>query len=622
MLSAGANIDQSVRYKSSVVQNVKGIIMLSDRAIAELKAAPMLCIDIETKDPLLTTHGPGCYRGDGYVCGLAVGAGDIKDYLSFRHPDTTSEEECRNRKIAADLLQTSSTKVGANLMYDLEWLRHEGSIVNGTLEDILFAEPLIDEYSNKYDLDSLGQKYLGMSKKSDVLERYCTTMGWQGKPVSNIWRMPSEVAAEYACVDVELPPLVLAKQKEEMERQGLIPTYNLEIGLIPLLLQMRKQGVRIDLPMLHKVIHQTTEKRFEASERVIAWAGREVSHTSGQIAKVFDERGVPYPRNPPTPKMREKGKPGNPNIDKHVLKNLSKEYPICKDILEWRQYDTLTSLFFLPYLDFHVNGRIHGQFHPLRSNEYGTVAGRFSASKPNLQQVSGDEEDDGAQYIRSLFIPEDGHFWAKLDYSQVEYRITAHYAIGIGSDKLRKSYIDDPTTDYHALVQKWTGLKRRRVKNLNFGAAYGMGAATAATSFGWTFDEAEANMQKLHKAAPYLKKTRNAVNNKAKQRGHIFTALGRKARFHPTRSPYSFFNRLIQGSAADVMKMGMVKAYDKGLFEVLLPHLTVHDEIDVSVPKTVEGVEALQELKHTMETAMTFDVPLLIDCKTGPNWGE
>ena len=602
-------------------------MLLPDNLIDALVNADETAIDIETKDPKLTTHGPGCYRGDGHICGLSASAGNgASVYLPFAHPDVSVKDAAKYRNIAALVLNSESSKVGANIMYDLEWLGHEGFTVRGAIHDVQFAEPLLDEYSRSFRLDSLAKKYEGDSKKTSILEDYNDKMGWKGKAITNIWRMPSEVAGEYAIKDVELPLEIIKKQRRELEKQGLMEVYQMECDLIPLLLQMRKQGVRLDMEKLESVVSHVTEKRFQATEELEEWAGFGINPNSTHaLAKMFDKKGIPYPLNQPTEKMRLKGKPGNPNLDKRVLASMVKDYPVCQSILDWRHNNTLASTFLLNYLDFQVDGRIHGSFHPLRSDDYGTVSGRFSASKPNLQNVPGDNEDDGemvGQIIRSFFMPEIDYDWAKLDYSQVEYRIMAHYAMGPKSEELRESYNLDPTTDYHALVMEWTGLERKAVKRLNFGAAYGMGIATSAANNGWTMEEAETNMKKLHGAAPYIKPTRNAVNNAAKRRGYIYTIMGRRARFHPSRSQFSFFNRLIQGSAADVMKKGMVDAYKHGLFDVLLPHLTVHDEIGVSVPRSQAGTEALAELKYDMEHAIKFNVPLLVDCSMGANWAE
>lgn len=602
---------------------------MQENEVNRLLEADQMAIDIESKDPDLMERGPGTHRGEGFICGLSVGCEGFSDYLSLRHPDTETDETERNKRIITELLKSPHQKVGTNLMYDLEWLEYEGYTIKGERQDVQYAEPLIDEYRRSYALSSLAKKYSSQRKATNVLEDYNSMMGWGGKAINNIWRMPSRIAGEYAKVDAELPLEIFKKQKRILETENLWEVYRMEMDLIPLMLQMRRQGVRLDMDLMKRTTQQVTDKHFQLKEQIFEWSRYEFNPSaSGQLAKVFDAKKIAYPRNKPTTKMAEKGLPGNPNLDKMALAAMTKLDPICATILEYRHYDTIINMFLQPYLELAVDGRLYGSLHPLRSDKYGTVSGRFSASKPNLQQVSAADEDgeeDTAmrgRIIRSLFIPEEGHKWAKADYSQVEYRIMAHYASGRGSEELREKYKADKNTDFHKLIQEQTGVDRRTAKRLNFGGAYGMGVNTTAELFGWTMEEAEDFMNTYHANAPYVKATRKAVAAVCSRRGYIFTLLGRKARIHSSRKLHSMFNRLIQGSAADVMKKAMVNSYEAGLYNVLKPHLTVHDELDVSYKDNSEGRDALRELVHIMETCVELSVPLLVDCHVGKNWAE
>ena len=599
--------------------------------IAKLMQCNLMGVDIETKDPKLVSHGTGVYRGDGYVVGVAF-AGDngANCYIPLRHPDVSEKVSKHNSAVIDLLLKSAITKVYANGLYDLDWLINgEGREVNGGFEDIQLAEPLLDEYARSYSLDTLSKKYLGQTKKSDVLEQYADQMGWKGKAIAHLWQMPSSVAAEYASFDALAPVKIIQLQHHELERQGLMELYRIECRNVPLLLQMRKQGVRIDVKKYMSTIEYITESKYNVEQRIFKWAEDEINiGSTSQLAKVLDRKGIIYPRNPPTEKMKAAGKPGNANLDKMSLLKLAEHDPLFNDILNWRKYNTTINLFLQPYAELKVKDRLHCNFHPLRSDNYGTVSGRFSASKPNLQQVSAKEFDDDGDgewsgpIIRELFIPEEGCKWAKADYSQVEYRIGAHYALGRGAQEIRDAYNNDPNIDYHAMMQERTGFSRRDTKRVNFGGAYGIGALSATKLFGWSFDEATEILRQFHAAAPFIKTTRDKVMHTAQNRGYIHTILGRRARVHPSRKVFSMYNRLIQGSAADIMKKGMVDCYEAGLYHVLIPHLTVHDEIDVSVPATKEAEEALQEQSRLMEEAVKLSVPLKVDCHTGANWAE
>lgn len=602
------------------------------------KDTDLLGVDIETKDPKLRTLGPGMYRGDGYITGLSLATDNVAVYLDLAHPDTAPETFQRNINIIKDVLSAGNEKVGANFIYDLDWLgsKNYGVTVGGKWNDVQYAEPLLDEYRTSYSLAALAKHYELTPKASGVLEHYCAAQGWKTSkecpPQAHIWRMPSDVVRRYAELDASLVVQIMRRQRPELARQGLEDIYDVEVGLTPLLLRMRQQGVRINRPLYKKTAFVVADKLYELKTDIFEWAGTEFNiGSTAQLAKLFDQRNIAYPRNEQTPLMKARGVPGNPCLDKEVLTQLSKEgYTICKKILQYRHYETMCNMFLIPYSDFMVGDRIHCQFHPLRSDEYGAVSGRFSSAKPNLQQVSAQQDDDFSdgnellkgQVLRRLFIPEEGCDWAKLDYSQVEYRIAAHYAYGPGADELRAAYNDNPKTDYHQRIQDMTNFDRRTSKRLNFGASYGMGYKTAAKKFYWSEEEAEMFMEGYHKAAPYLRVTRKKVVERAERKGFIFTLLGRRARVHPSRKLHSLFNRLIQGTAADIMKKAMVESWKAGVYNVLMPHLTVHDELDVSVPCTPEGKEALETLNRTMETCVQLKVPLIADCHTAKNWAD
>jgi len=223
---------------------------------------------------------------------------------------------------------------------------------------------------------------------------------------------------------------------------------------------------------------------------------------------------------------------------------------------------------------------------------------------------------------REPFVPLPGHKWMKIDYSQIEYRFTAHFALGEGSDAVRAKYNDDPNTDYHQIIIDLTGLKRRFAKNLNFGVAYGMGARHMADYFQWELQYCYDILDIYHSRAPYIKTTSDKVQQIALRRGYIKTFLNRRSHLVDKKKAYTMFCRLTQGSAADLMKKAMVDTYEAGVYDVLPLHLTVHDELDTSVPPTMEGVEAVLELQHIMENCITLDVPIIADIEFGNSWAH
>lgn len=582
-----------------------------------LNNSKMISVDIETYDPELKGKGPGVQRKDGNILGVSI-ANDtgFSEYYNVGHRRTDKEEKQKNVNYLKEVLGNNIDKVGANILYDLDWLQNsKGITVNGKIHDVQYAEPLLDEYALRYNLDALSKKYLGEGKFKTEIQKFCDERGLKGDARQHLYMMPYEIVRQYAKVDAEEPIKIIQRQLQALKVEGLDKLYEMEIGLIPLLLQMRTVGVRIDSFQTLKT-KKMLERDLLRREKSFFSSYGEINYKSTkQLAPIFDDLGIPYPK---TDK-------GNPSITQDMLKTLSDKYEICGDIVKLKKLARVISATFQNVLiDANTNGRIFATFAPLKSDDKGTVSGRFSSFNPNLQQVPAKNENFGKE-VRSCFIPEEGQDWGKLDYSQIEYRVLAHYAQGERADEVREKYRENPNTDYHQLVMDWTKFNRKIAKNLNFGCMYAMGIKTCSEKFRWSLEDSKLFINKYHREAPYVKTTMNNVINVSKGRGYIKTILGRKARVSDEIKKYGkeyiMFNRLIQGSAADIMKKGMVDAYDKGLFNVLTPHLTVHDELDISIPRNKEGKEAVLELKHTMENCVDLKVPIKVDLEIGSSWG-
>ena len=581
------------------------------------KEAKIIVLDTESYDPELTEKGTGVYRKDGYLLGFSVRffPGEFSEYYNLGHKGADPEEKNKNIAYLKDIINSGVPILGTNIIYDLDWIKGlYGVFPKGHIHDILIAEPLIDENKMHYSLDSLAQDYLYMGKVKNELEDLCRAKGLSGDFRKHLWMFPYEMVREYAIGDVDLPLAIFNKQVPILKKEGLWELYKLETRLIPLLLQMRSTGVRISNPMINCGTKMLYNKIKKLKSSLYEEYGEFNIKSGKQIARIFDELNIPYP-------ITDKG---NPNLDKNTLPLI--EHPMVDKILAIRNYDTILKTFFInSFTHMNVNGRIHCNFNPLKQDDSGTISGRFSSTKPNLQQIPSSEAM--GKLSRSVFIPEEGHIWSKIDYSQIEYRLIAHYASGPKSEEIRRQYREDPKTDYHKLIMSWVEeLDRKNAKRINFGAAYAMGAETCAKKFGWSLDFAVALLEKYHENVPFIKYTRREVSDIANRRGYIRTILNRRARvtdyMRNNRKVYSIFNRLIQGSAADIMKKAMVDAYEKGLYNILVPHLTVHDELDQSVPPTKEGKEALLELKRTMEETIKFKVPIIADVEIGPSWGQ
>lgn len=608
-----------------------------------MRNSRIISIDIETKDSDLIKMGPGVYRSiphdynneHGYILGVSmVDECNNKGYWNLGHYDCTKELRDKNLSYLKEILGNSAIKIGQNLLYDLDWLENWAMIkVNGPLIDVGIAEGLLDENQRKYNLDFMGKKYFGENegKMKDELQDFCDINNFKGDVRKWLWKMPHYLVEKYAIQDVDLPMKIWKIQESKLEEEELIDLMKLECALIRTLLLMRKTGVKIDTKKRDEnsmiLIDKVEEIYFNLTKQI----GQSFNfRSSQQLAKVFEQFEVPYA-------VTEKG---NPSITRDVLLRLEKgqtvgfdgelikdeeRIELGKNLVELRRADKILKSFVNGSLVKYITkgDLIHCSFYNMLTDQFGTRSGRFSSANPNLQQIPSRGVDDYYGHLaRVPFIPFDNCWWVKFDYSQIEYRFMAHFARGPGSDKVRQEYNDNPNIDYHQYIQDLTGLKRRFAKNLNFGVAYGMGANHMAEFFQWTLEYCYDMLNTYHSNAPFVKSTIRKVESIAKRRGYIKTFLKRRSRLIDPNKAYTMFCRLMQGSAADLMKKAMYEIYDAGIFDVLSPHLTVHDEIDVSVPKTKEGIEACLETRNIMETCVQLKVPIVTDMEIGDNWSE
>jgi len=604
---------------------------------------PRIALDIEGVDPDIKTKGPGAHRKDGKVVGVGIAYSSTRAiYYPLAHADTSRCIPSPGRFY--DWLREEAQRfhgeiTGANLIYDLDWLRtrHNVTFPHAKIRDVQIAEPLIDENRMTYKLGALSLDYLGEGKYTDGLSSL------YGKDyISHMDLVDPGWAAEYCEKDCTLAWQILDKQMPIIHQQGLMQVFDVESRLMPLLLEMRHYGVRVNLEAAEIAYQRTLDEFRDSKAKIKELCGIAVEvWTAGSIAQAFKRLDLPYPT---TAK-------GSPSFKKEWL--AAHPHPLAKEIVRAREYDKIGGTFLKSYiLDSHVDGRLFCQFNQLKSDDSGAVSGRFSSSNPNLQNIPARHPVLGP-LCRSIFIPEEGMDWGCADWSQIEYRFLIHYAHitrGIDANDVVQMYLRDPSTDAHDAAAKMTGLERKHAKSINFGVVYGMGVATLAGHLGVSLQEAEVILHRFHDKAPFLKGMLDAASSRASMTGIIRTILGRRRRFeqwecdgkifHNEQAAIEYYHRnprcrrprrafthkalnsLLQGSAADLMKLAMVNMWEDGLFNVLVPHLTVHDEMNVSIPRNPEGREAFKEMVHAMETTMKLEVPVLASSNTGANWDE
>jgi len=602
--------------------------------IPNLSDAKEIAIDLETYDPEIKTHGPGWARGNGHIAGIAIAVEGWKGYFPLRHENGGGnwDENILKRQLKK-ILELPCDKIFHNAAYDVGWLRWWGLEVKGRIIDTLIAAPLIDENRYQYTLGALGKDYLE-DKKSEALLREAA-QAWQVDPKAEMYKLPAMYVGPYAEQDADLTLRLWQIFKTELIKQELTSIFDLETRLFPCLLDMTWHGVRVDLEKAEKIKNNLIKQEEATLLQIKKETGIDVEVWSAvSVAKAFDKFKIPYEKT-------EKNK--QPKFDKNFL--VTHKHPLAKMIVHARETNKARATFIDTIFRHNFNSRIHANINQMRSESglAGTATGRFSYNNPNLQQVPARNKELGP-LIRSIFLPDEGCTWGSFDYSQQEPRVLVHYAAltggGLrGADEVIESYkTEDP--DFHQAVADMAGIDRRTAKTINLGMMYGMGKGKLASQLGLDEKETADLFAKYHDNVPFVKQLMEQATRRAEHVGYLRTLLGRKCRFDKWEPrafgihkalhrweaekeygqylkrayTYKALNRLIQGSSADMTKKAMVDLYEEGI----ISHIQVHDELNCSIEDEKQGLK----IKEIMENTVKLKVPLKVDMKLGPSWGE
>ena len=586
-----------------------------------------ISIDLETKDPDLKTMGSGSITGRSNIVGIAVAVQDWKGYYPIAHEGGGNMDKNMVLKWFQGVLNTDAIKIFHNAMYDVCFIRAAGLKINGTIVDTMIAGSLVDENRFRYDLGSLGRDYVGIGKNEAVLKETADLWGVDHK--AEMYKLPAMYVGEYAEQDADLTLKLWQEMKKQMYHEDVEDIFKLETELFPCLVDMRFLGVRVDTQAAYELKQQLIEEekeclykvKKETSVDVQIWAAR-------SIEKVFQKLNLPYDLT---------AKTSSPSFTKNFLQN--HPHPLVKQIARAREINKSHTTFIDTILKHQHKGRIHAEINQIRSDSGGTVTGRFSYNNPNLQQIPARNKELGPR-IRSLFIPEEGCTWGCFDYSQQEPRLVTHYAAldGLyGVDEVLDSY-NEGEADFHQIVSDMANIPRSQAKTINLGLFYGMGKNKLQAELGVSKEDAEDLFRTYHDKVPFVKMLMESVMRRAQDKGRVRTLLGRRCRFnlwepnqfgiHKALShedalaehgpgikrafTYKALNKLIQGSAADMTKKAMVDLYKEGI----IPHIQVHDELDISVDNNAD------KIKKIMESAVDLEVPNKVDYESGPNWGQ
>jgi DNA polymerase I-like protein with 3'-5' exonuclease and polymerase domains len=447
----------------------------------------------------------------------------------------------------------------------------------------------------------------------------------------------------YAEGDAELTLELWNYLSGQLGKEDLWPIANLELELLPCLIDMTWRGVRVD----QDKVERTRTSLLKREKDVLAQIKKLVGHdieiwAAASISKAFEALSIDYPRT-------EKGAP---SFTKQFLSDHKHALPQL--IVQARNLNKTSGTFINTIMKHcHSDGRIHSHINQIRSDDGGTVSGRISMNNPNLQQIPARDPELGPM-IRSLFLPEEGQKWAAIDFSQQEPRILVHYAYIYGKSKgltldgvgeFVHGYRNNPDMDFHTMVAEMAQIPRKQAKTINLGLMYGMGVGKMSDQLDITLDEAKELVRQYHTRVPFVKMLMTGVQNRLNDKGSsgsIRSLLGRKCRFDlwepdtfamnkalPYREAvqehgettrlkraytYKALNRLIQASAADMTKKAMINIYKTGR----IPLIQIHDEIAMSVKDENDA----KNIAQMMETAVELEVPSKCDVEIGPDWGS
>jgi len=643
----------------------------------DLKGISTVAVDIETYDPNLKTKGLGAIRNDGFVCGIAVATGKDTTYFPLHHADTelTMGKKLKIWKVLNEKIFQNEkiTKVFHNAMYDVCWIRAvTGSMIKGRIVDTMIAASVIDENRFRYSLDSLSKDYLNEAKyKYDLQQK---TLEWSGgmvkDPMSNMHRLPSSIVKDYAKQDVNLTFKLwnlfnkkldeVLYTKEDGEQKTCRKIFELETKLFPCLVDMKFKGVKIDVQKAKKFGDHLKKRRDQIVTAIRKRTTKKIDIWAASSIKILlDHLNIKDYKVTPKSKM--------PQLPKDYLKTHKSK--CLRMIAKAREYDKAANTFVDGLLDYVHNDRIHADINQIRSDQGGTVTGRFSMSNPNLQQIPA--RGFMGKKMREMFLPEEGHEWTSLDYSQQEPRIVVHYAIKLGlpgTDELHKEF-DKEDADFHQIVADMAKISRTQAKTINLGLFYGMGKLKLQKELGLDRINAKKLFDEYHNKVPFVRQLSQDLIQFSKDNRLLFTLHDRFCRFNKWETTdrewnpetnrfnevplyteeearqafkaeilekykenkvdknymdhfekyytpaftYKALNRLIQGSAADMTKKAMVDLYERGI----IPHIQIHDELCLSV----KSEESIKIVKEIMEKAIVLEIKNKVNYKKGKNWG-
>jgi DNA polymerase-1 len=464
------------------------------------------------------------------------------------------------------------------------------------LHDVQHAAALLDEHRRRFALNVLAEEFLGRGKfelPTDV----------------KICEMSAGEVGPYAENDARLVSLLKEHLAPKVAAEDLGRVLELEDALIYATCEMERNGAPIDVAKLNLWRAKVRSEYQDAILAIYAAVKLRVNPNSGpDLARLFQELGLQY----------DSTLHGRPSFTSDFLETI--DHPTVQLALRARKLGDINSKYLDKYAHQLGGGSIlRYKLWQLRTDQYGTITGRYASSSINIQQVFSVERNEAwlpDYVVRELFLPAPGRVFVSADANQIEFRLFAHFS---GSRRLIDAYCNDPTTDFHQVVAEIVSISRKPAKNINFAKLFGGGLDKIAEMLKRPAGEVAPLVARYEEEFPEAKTLMNRATRIAERRGYVKTLLGRRGRFPERERTYSALNKVIQGTAADIMKLKLLAVYRERKTLGLTLRYPVHDELagDLEDPGRVGRLKELLD-----EPSLAVAVPIVWNVKTGKNWRE
>lgn len=520
-----------------------------------------------------------------------------------------------------------------------------------TLDDTVIRACLIDEHHYSYDLDTLGEIYLG-AKKFDIVPELQAIFGGRGTKnvqMRNLPDAPSDLVGKYARRDSRLTLDLWDWQQGEIERQGIQQIVQFERDLMPIIIGVEERGIRVDINAAERAAYNLTQQIAPLQKELDRLAGFNVNVNSNQgkdncmerlFKPKYDSQSQTWRAFDGTPLPKTPG--GRASLSADAL--LAMASTESKLVLEIRKLLKLRDTFINGHvLESQYQGRVYPRIHQTKGEDGGTGTGRFSYSSPALQQIPS-RDKAVSSVVRPVFLPDEGHSWVDSDKASFEVRVFGHL---VNNPRIIQRFREDPHTDFHGFVSELTSLPRNKppegganAKQLNLSMIFNSGNGAIAEQMGlpWKWDQFEAEngriitykkagpqamraIRRYHQEIPGVKEFAAEAQRRAERRGYVFTKYGRRLRFPRGYRTYKASGLIIQATSADFNKENWSIIHETLGDEGRLL-LNTHDSYGLSLPEGREE-ELAREVKHAIESRERSRVPLILEINhPGVNWWD